>query len=55
MAQKRKIKRTHKIKTKKTKKFNKQKIVNLVLSFLVISLITTIASYFFLPNNVKSN
>lgn len=55
MAQKRKIKRTHKVKTKKNKKFNRQKTVNLVLSFLVISLITTIASYFFLPNNVKSN
>jgi len=51
MPQKRKSKRTHKPKSKKSKKLNTQKVSNLILSFLVITLMITIASYFILPTN----
>ena len=46
MPQKRKSKRTH-----KSKKLSRQKVSNLILSFLVITLMITIASYFILPTN----
>jgi len=56
MPQKRKNKRTHKTKSKKSKKLNRQKVTTLILSFLVITLMVTIASYFFLPtNNINQN
>jgi len=54
MPHKRKTKKHTKPKSKKNN--NRQKITNLILSFLVISLMATIASYFFLPQEetVKS-
>ena len=54
MPQKRKSKRTHKSKSKKLKKLNKQKVSNLILSFFVITLMITIASYFILPTDNSS-
>ena len=49
MQNKRKIKKHSKAKSKKSNNFNRQKITNFLLSFLAISLMAVIASYFFLP------
>lgn len=49
MQNKRKIKKHSKQKSKQLTSFNRQKITNFLLSFLAISLMAVIASYFFLP------
>ena len=49
LKRKTKHKRTSKQKVKKTKPINKYKLVNLMLSFLAVTLMVTIASYFFIP------
>ena len=51
MPNKRKIKRHTKLKSKKSHKNSRKKVVNFILSFFVIALILTIASYFFLPQD----
>lgn len=49
MPHKHKNKRNTKPKTKKSQSINRHKLVNLMLSFLAVTLMVTIASYFFMP------
>lgn len=62
MPLKRKIKSKRTTKTQNSKQINKHKLVNLMLSFLAITLMVSIGSYFFMPTqhekkhtNTKSN